>query len=1181
MTRARPLIAAAIIVKNEAEHLRRCLGSIQVLCDEIVVVDTGSTDNTVAIASSFGAVVRHKPWKNDFAASRNVALDTVTAEWVLYIDADEELVMNDVTAIRDQIERAEDVMAFGLNMHSQVNWTPYTDFRLWRHRDDIRFVGEIHESTMGDITRVARETGRILRPIAIDILHHGYEGDLSAKHRRNLPLLLAELEVHPEKINLWNHLGRVQLALGRPDLAERAWRNGIERVESSGPIARFDVQIYASYADFLISQGRDARSIIDRGRALDPTFKTLQWLWVRQSMSRGEFVQAIEGAEELIRLGEAGGFKDGVAYNLDMFSAWPRRARIDCLFELMRFDEVRESIVALAEPIDRGSRRAKQLEVCVAHEAWRAVSEGSSNIATPVRLDDVTFVIPVRIESADRLANVLALTRQLVATYDCRVLIGCEQPDALRSVVSDSVDVVAVEGNPDDPFHTNRLLNELSRLVETPLRVHCDVDSLVPIDQMLEALRRVRTGSADMVLPYLFGIGVPVSERDAFARGDIRIERLVRPRPMVGIPAGLCQVWTGSAFRRFGMENEYLIGWAPEDLERVERLDILGARVERVMGPIFHMDHATVAGRDHSSVYHALSQAERERVADMSRAELETEIRSWPWVTRGKHDLPAPIDAQDLTVVIPVRIDSPDRLRNLVTSTRALLATTNCRILVGIAEPAHVVGSLDSRVQVAKVLDPPEQAFHRTRIINDLSRSVTTAFMAIMDTDVVLSSEQWGKSLEVLRREEAELVYPFDGRMVEVPFATHPWLERGELDALPPSSKRLIETSSLGGCVLFARSSFERYGMENEHFVSWGYEDDERLLRAHKLGVSVARQPGVIFHIEHQRGPDSRPDNPHIRSNANEVQRVKSLSDADLAKEIRGWPWVRERRVVKVLIWNDLWHPDHVVVDPADRGIELIRDRSRLAECDVVVAGLATLDRNELPPPGRATRVLISREATANVPWADEEVVKRGFEVVVGHRRTDDVWWPYAHRALLGDVSEVVPLDKRSVKLASAWMSSKWDSSGRTALLNDLMLYTSVDSYGRVARNIGSPEIRSHVDRWNIAAHYRFFLAFENARETDYVTEKFFEPLVFGSVPVYLGAPNIDEFAPGDKCFVDASEFETARDLAEFLNRMSDDEYLSYHEWRSVPRRAAFVDLCGVIPPAMLSPVVETIRERR
>ena len=1183
MTDDRPLIAAAIIVKNEADHLRRCLGSIRDFCDEIVVVDTGSTDDTVAIAESFGAKVLHKPWRDDFAASRNFALDAVTAEWVLYIDADEELVMKDIHAMRAVVRDASNVMAFGLRMHTQANWTPYHDYRMWRHRDDIRFTGEIHESTMGDIMRVARETSRVLQPTVINILHHGYEGDLTAKHRRNLPLLLAELKVHPEKINLWNHLGRVHLALGRPDLAEQAWRTGIERIERVGPLTRFDVHVYGSLADYLIASGRDAQAILDRGRELDPTFKTFTWLQVRQHMRRGEFEAALAGADELLAIGRDDTADDGTAYNLDMFDAWPRTARIDCLFELMRFDDVRAEIEHHGEVVATGSRRDKQLDVCDAFDVWRAKRKQGTRVTprSPIPLPDVAFVIPVRVETADRLANVLALTRHITATYDCRVVLGCEQPESLRSIVPASVDVIGVDGSPDHAFHATRVLNDVSRHVDAPIRIHCDTDTLIPVEQLLESVEQIRRGDADVVLPFSFGIGVLQSERDAFAAGELELEGVVRPRPMVGIPTGLCQVWSAAAFERAGMENERLIGWAPDDAERLERLAILEMRVERVPGPAFHMDHSTVAGRDDASDFHAISQTERQRILAMSRTELEADIESWPWRVRGEFRRPEPFDASDLTVLIPVRIDTTDRLRNLVTCTRAMLNTMNCRILVGIGDQTQVSDQLDPRVEVISIHDPAHQAFHRTRIINELATKATTDRVAVVDTDVVVPSRQWWDALEDLRHARADMVYPYDGRMVEVPWASHSWLERGDFEALGPDACQLIETRSVGGCFVMERASFLAYGLENERFISWGYEDDERLLRAHKLGLKVTRMTGVIYHVQHRRGPDSRPDNPHVLKNATELQRIKDLSDARLRAEVDGWPWKTTRRDVKVLIWNDLWHQDPQIVDPLDRGIELIRDRSRLHDCDVVVVGLPMLNMDDIPPPSKATRVLLTREAGAHVPGIDEEAVTSRFDLIASHRRGSGLWSPYVPVGLLGDLPDIVPVDERVPAVASAWISSDWDASGRVQLLNELMLHMQVDSYGRVAKNTGDQFVRSHADRWRIASRYRFVLAFENACEHDYVTEKFFDPLIFGAVPVYLGAPNVADFAPGEHCYIDASEFSSARELAEFLMSMSDDEYLRYHGWRSQPRRTEFVSLCEGIPPALLSPLVQSIRDRR
>jgi len=90
---------------------------------------------------------------------------------------------------------------------------------------------------------------------------------------------------------------------------------------------------------------------------------------------------------------------------------------------------------------------------------------------------------------------------------------------------------------------------------------------------------------------------------------------------------------------------------------------------------------------------------------------------------------------------------------------------------------------------------------------------------------------------------------------------------------------------------------------------------------------------------------------------------------------------------------------------------------------------------------------------------------------------------------------------------------------------------------------------------------YKFIIAFENVIDTDYVTEKFYEPLIKGSVPIYLGAPNIDDFAPGDNCFVDVRKFENPKSLADFIKACYDDEqlYAQFFEWKNKPLRQSFV----------------------
>ncbi len=86
-----PLISLCMIVKNEEKNLPRCLESVRGLVDEIVVLDTGSEDNTVSVAESFGAKVYHMPWPGSFSAARNESLKKAGGNWILYLDADEAL----------------------------------------------------------------------------------------------------------------------------------------------------------------------------------------------------------------------------------------------------------------------------------------------------------------------------------------------------------------------------------------------------------------------------------------------------------------------------------------------------------------------------------------------------------------------------------------------------------------------------------------------------------------------------------------------------------------------------------------------------------------------------------------------------------------------------------------------------------------------------------------------------------------------------------------------------------------------------------------------------------------------------------------------------------------------------------------------------------------------------------
>src|SRR5437763_47587 len=108
-----------MIVRNGGQDLSRCLESVHGIADEIVIADTGSTDDSVAVARSFGAAVISIPWENDFAAARNAALHAVQADWVLVLDADEQLDAQAQLQIADAL-KSDDVDGYVVTIRNYV-----------------------------------------------------------------------------------------------------------------------------------------------------------------------------------------------------------------------------------------------------------------------------------------------------------------------------------------------------------------------------------------------------------------------------------------------------------------------------------------------------------------------------------------------------------------------------------------------------------------------------------------------------------------------------------------------------------------------------------------------------------------------------------------------------------------------------------------------------------------------------------------------------------------------------------------------------------------------------------------------------------------------------------------------------------------------------------------------------
>ncbi|WCO65975.1 glycosyltransferase [Iamia majanohamensis] len=228
------LLSAVMIVRDEASRLERCLRSLQPVVDEVVVVDTGSTDETVSIAEAHGCVVGHFPWIDDFAAARNHSLDLARGEWVLMVDADEVVAPGARPVTEQLLGRPSTDLALAVLWRPAPGLEPMREVRMWRNRPDVRFRGFIHENVMDDLDALIDDGEGGIEGVDLLLEHDGYEGDQSHKLDRDLPLLEAEIASGRERPYLRQHQGAILLSLGREQEARAAWQRGADLAVEQG-----------------------------------------------------------------------------------------------------------------------------------------------------------------------------------------------------------------------------------------------------------------------------------------------------------------------------------------------------------------------------------------------------------------------------------------------------------------------------------------------------------------------------------------------------------------------------------------------------------------------------------------------------------------------------------------------------------------------------------------------------------------------------------------------------------------------------------------------------------------------------------------------------------------------------------------------------------------------------------
>jgi len=268
-------------------------------------------------------------------------------------------------------------------------------------------------------------------------------------------------------------------------------------------------------------------------------------------------------------------------------------------------------------------------------------------------------------------------------------------------------------------------------------------------------------------------------------------------------------------------------------------------------------------------------------------------------------------DLRNATFIMPLRIESQDRLRNIVLSLTYLLKNFDTNVIIqevdeeskfqryAAPQLQNLIEDMSSVTLIYEESKDP--IFHRTRILNDMLMESKTDVVINYDTDVIFPTSSYNIAYDMILKEGYDLVYPYgqghyqekvtvnqelinsliESDFCENSFANHPDKENS--------------TSDYGWAQFFNRQSYIDGGMENENFISYGYEDNERPERFERLGYKVGRVDQAIYHMEHVRTMNSWFTNPHIQNNKNLYETLKRMTPDELKTYYETIDYVRRR----------------------------------------------------------------------------------------------------------------------------------------------------------------------------------------------------------------------------------------------------------------------------------------------
>jgi len=238
-------LSVCMIVRDEGKVLARCLESVKGVADEIIVVDTGSKDDTISIAKHFDARIFHFSWCDDFSAARNESIKHATGDWILQIDADEELLANSILPLKKAMYIPWCLLyvircdSGATSRSGRFSWIT----RLFRNHQGVRYSRPYHEIVRPSIDSLTKKDTRwcIQYESSIIIRHYGYDrSELPGKRERGLRIMEAYIEKNPDDAYILTKLGGAYCDSDRQVDAEKHLKKAL-KINPNSPETNYNL----------------------------------------------------------------------------------------------------------------------------------------------------------------------------------------------------------------------------------------------------------------------------------------------------------------------------------------------------------------------------------------------------------------------------------------------------------------------------------------------------------------------------------------------------------------------------------------------------------------------------------------------------------------------------------------------------------------------------------------------------------------------------------------------------------------------------------------------------------------------------------------------------------------------------------------------------------------------------